>query len=180
MGILVDDGSGDGSEVVEAGTLGTVTPTAVLYDPRLGNANGCDPAGCTAALTRVRTCGMVKIFLENTPCPYSVALRVYVVAEPSLPPSASSRLLVSHATFHIIPPPTPRLYTTSPHLTRRRLPRFLSLTPPRHIHLLLSPPQDGDVSEGSRWSCASTLGGTCSISYDLGAVRDLSELRLGE
>ena len=40
--------------------------------------------------------------------------------------------------------------------------------------------QDGDLSEGSRWSCASSLGGTCSISYDLGGVRDLSELRLGE
>lgn len=36
------------------------------------------------------------------------------------------------------------------------------------------------MSEGSRWSCASSLGGTCSISYDLGAVRDLSELRLGK
>ena len=35
------------------------------------------------------------------------------------------------------------------------------------------------MSEGSRWSCAPSLGGTCSISYDLGATRDLSELRLG-
>lgn len=35
------------------------------------------------------------------------------------------------------------------------------------------------MSEGSRWSCAPKLGGECSISYDLGAVRDLSQLRLG-
>eukprot|EP00752_Nemacystus_decipiens_P014961 g13320.t1 len=95
--ILVDDGldGGDADDegtdavVVEAGTLGTVTPTAILYDPRLGNANGCDPAGCTAGMTR-----------------------------------------------------------------------------------------DGDLSEGSRWSCASSLGGKCSISYNLGTIRDLSELRL--
>ncbi|CAN0303751.1 unnamed protein product, partial [Ectocarpus sp. 12 AP-2014] len=38
--------------------------------------------------------------------------------------------------------------------------------------------QDGDVSDESRWSCAPSLGGTCSISYNLGAVYDLSELRL--
>ncbi|CAM9225071.1 unnamed protein product [Ectocarpus fasciculatus] len=38
--------------------------------------------------------------------------------------------------------------------------------------------RDGDVSDESRWSCAPSLGGTCSISYDLGAVRVLSELRL--
>ncbi|CAM9688793.1 unnamed protein product, partial [Scytosiphon promiscuus] len=38
--------------------------------------------------------------------------------------------------------------------------------------------RDGDMSEASRWSCASSLGGTCSISYDLGAVRNLSQLRL--
>eukprot|EP00752_Nemacystus_decipiens_P007213 g6456.t1 len=84
-----DDSGDDSSVVVEAGTLGTVTASAVLFDPRLGNSNGCDPDGCTAALTR-----------------------------------------------------------------------------------------DGDVSETSRWSCASSLGGICTISYDLGAVRDLSELRL--
>ena len=62
--VLVDDGvdgGGDDDEddddttaVVEAGTLGTVTATADLYDLRLGNENGCDPDGCTAALTRVR------------------------------------------------------------------------------------------------------------------------------
>lgn len=51
--ILVGDGT-DEVVVVEAGTLGAVTPMAALYDPRLGNANGCDPAGCSAALTRVR------------------------------------------------------------------------------------------------------------------------------
>lgn len=49
-----DDGGGDTDVVVEAGTLGTVTASAVLYDPRLGDSNGCDPDGCTAALTRVR------------------------------------------------------------------------------------------------------------------------------
>ncbi|CBJ33863.1 hypothetical protein Esi_0657_0002 [Ectocarpus siliculosus] len=51
--ILVDDGD-DGSEVdvVEAGELGTVTATADLYDDRLGDTVGCDPDGCTAALTR--------------------------------------------------------------------------------------------------------------------------------
>ena len=64
MEILVDD-SGDDDPVVidsddddavyvEAGTLGAVTATAALYDRRLGSANGCDPEGCTAALTRVR------------------------------------------------------------------------------------------------------------------------------
>ncbi|CAM9778380.1 unnamed protein product, partial [Hapterophycus canaliculatus] len=88
--ILVDDdGGGDDAVAVEAGILGTVTTTADLYDTRLGNANGCDPEGCTAELTR-----------------------------------------------------------------------------------------DGDLSEASRWSCASSLGGTCSISYDLGVIRSLSELRL--
>lgn len=60
--VLVDDGVDGGSDddddagavVVEAGTLGTVTAMADLYDPRLGSENGCDPDGCTAALTRVR------------------------------------------------------------------------------------------------------------------------------
>lgn len=33
---------------------GTVTATAELYDPRTSAENGCDPAGCTADLTRVR------------------------------------------------------------------------------------------------------------------------------
>ncbi|CAM9160433.1 unnamed protein product [Ectocarpus sp. 4 AP-2014] len=92
--ILVDDGVTDTDDVVdttdvEAGSLGTVTATSALFDPSLGDSNGCEPAGCTAELTR-----------------------------------------------------------------------------------------DGDVSDGSRWSCVPSLGGTCSISYDLGAVYDLSELRL--
>ncbi|CAM9743994.1 unnamed protein product [Ectocarpus sp. 13 AM-2016] len=49
--MLVDDGD-DGSEVdvVEVGELGTVT--ADLDDGRLGNTVGCNPEGCTAALTR--------------------------------------------------------------------------------------------------------------------------------
>lgn len=33
---------------------GTVTATAALYDPNLEADGGCDPAGCTAELTRVR------------------------------------------------------------------------------------------------------------------------------
>lgn len=40
--------------------------------------------------------------------------------------------------------------------------------------------QDGDMAENSRWSCSPSLGGDCTISYDLGAVRDLYELRLGK
>lgn len=32
----------------------------------------------------------------------------------------------------------------------------------------------------SRWSCAPKLGGTCTISYDIGAVSDTHELRLGK
>lgn len=40
--------------------------------------------------------------------------------------------------------------------------------------------QDGDLSAASRWSCAPKLGGECSISYDLGTVYDLDEVRLGE
>eukprot|EP00903_Cladosiphon_okamuranus_P010016 g9498.t1 len=62
--ILVDDGPGgdvscgiddDTSEMetAEAGTLGTVVATDTLYDADLSDANGCDPAGCTASLTRV-------------------------------------------------------------------------------------------------------------------------------
>lgn len=35
------------------------------------------------------------------------------------------------------------------------------------------------MSNGSRWSCAPFLGGSCRISYELGAPRDLSELRVG-
>eukprot|EP00903_Cladosiphon_okamuranus_P018639 g17154.t1 len=36
----------------EVGTIGTVTVAADLFDPKLYAANGCDPDGCTAALTR--------------------------------------------------------------------------------------------------------------------------------
>lgn len=62
MEVLVDDGVGGGDDddgdttavVVEAGTLGTVTATADLYDARQSSEGGCDPDGCTAALTRVR------------------------------------------------------------------------------------------------------------------------------
>ncbi|CAM9225364.1 unnamed protein product, partial [Scytosiphon promiscuus] len=84
--ILVD---GDDVELIEAGALATVTATAEHYDTRQGDSNGCDPEGCTAALTR-----------------------------------------------------------------------------------------DGDMFEGSRWSCATSLGDTCSISYDLGAVRDIYYVHL--
>lgn len=38
----------------EVGTQGaTITATAALFDPSLSADDGCDPAGCTAALTRV-------------------------------------------------------------------------------------------------------------------------------
>lgn len=40
--------------------------------------------------------------------------------------------------------------------------------------------QDADLSPSSRWSCSPKLGGECTISYDLGAVYDLAQLRLGE
>ncbi|CAN0341712.1 unnamed protein product [Ectocarpus sp. 12 AP-2014] len=89
VGILVDDGNDDGAAVVEAGELGPVASSAEFYDLRLAETVGCDPAGCSAALTR-----------------------------------------------------------------------------------------DGNMSNGSRWSCAPFLGGSCRISYDLGAPRDLSELRV--
>lgn len=51
--ILADDGD-DSGVAVEAGEVGTVTATSDVYDTRLAAANGCDPEGCTAALTRVR------------------------------------------------------------------------------------------------------------------------------
>ncbi|CAN0361959.1 unnamed protein product, partial [Ectocarpus sp. 8 AP-2014] len=38
--------------------------------------------------------------------------------------------------------------------------------------------RDGDLSKASRWSCAPTLGGECTISYNLGTAYDLDELRL--
>lgn len=55
MEILVDDGGDDdsGVTVVEAGELGIVTAASEVFDTRLAAANGCDPQGCTAALTRV-------------------------------------------------------------------------------------------------------------------------------
>ena len=52
MEIFVDDGTDP--VTVEAGTLGTVATAAALYDTRLVADGGCDPAGCTSALTRVR------------------------------------------------------------------------------------------------------------------------------
>lgn len=36
------------------------------------------------------------------------------------------------------------------------------------------------MAEMSRWSCAPNLGGTCTISYDLGDVHDLYQLRMGK
>ena len=50
---------------------------------------------------------------------------------------------------------------------------------PRILHVATIM-QDGDLTEGSRWSCSPSLGGDCTISYDLGAERDLYELRLGK
>ncbi|CAM9252697.1 unnamed protein product, partial [Ectocarpus sp. 12 AP-2014] len=38
--------------------------------------------------------------------------------------------------------------------------------------------RDGDLSTASRWSCAPTLGGECTIWYDLGTAYDLDELRI--
>lgn len=75
MEILVDDGSGfddgcgadddddDAAAVgtVEAGTLGTVVASDTLFDANLSDANGCDPAGCTASLTRVSRFTRVKM-----------------------------------------------------------------------------------------------------------------------
>lgn len=51
--ILVDDGDDSGVTVVEAGDLGIVTTASDVYDTSLAADNGCDPQGCTAALTRV-------------------------------------------------------------------------------------------------------------------------------
>lgn len=64
--ILVDDGGSGGDDgcgtdddvdqglgTAEAGTLGNVVATAALFDTNLSDANGCDPAGCTASLSRV-------------------------------------------------------------------------------------------------------------------------------
>lgn len=51
--ILVDDGNDDDGDVVEAGELGSVATRAEFYDQRLSDTVGCDPAGCSAALTRV-------------------------------------------------------------------------------------------------------------------------------
>ncbi|CAM9343615.1 unnamed protein product, partial [Sphacelaria rigidula] len=85
--ILVDDSVL--STVVEAGTLGTVTTEAELFDYNLSDNYGCDPIGCVAANTR-----------------------------------------------------------------------------------------DGSHELQSRWSCRPWLGGPCTISYDLGALRHLSHLRL--
>lgn len=39
---------------VDAGTVTTIAVNAPLYDPNLGDASGCDPAGCVGDLTRVR------------------------------------------------------------------------------------------------------------------------------
>ncbi|CAM9463486.1 unnamed protein product [Ectocarpus sp. 13 AM-2016] len=50
--ILVDDGNDDGVAVVEAAELGPVASSAEFYDLRLADTVGCDPAGCSAALTR--------------------------------------------------------------------------------------------------------------------------------
>lgn len=41
------------SATVEAGSVTDVTVVASLYDLRAADDGGCDPAGCTATLTRV-------------------------------------------------------------------------------------------------------------------------------
>ena len=57
MEILVDDAvttsTPTPAAIVEAGTLGTVIVTALLYDPDTAADNGCDPAGCIGDFTRV-------------------------------------------------------------------------------------------------------------------------------
>ena len=57
--ILVDNGVE--LNTVEAGTLGTVTTSASLYDTNVAAENGCDPAGCVAALTRVSREALVQV-----------------------------------------------------------------------------------------------------------------------
>lgn len=47
--------------VIDAEALTTVTVEAPLYDPSLGDANGCDPAGCVGDLTRVSNVGAQDI-----------------------------------------------------------------------------------------------------------------------
>ena len=46
----------------EAGEVGTVTATSDLYDTNLSGAGGCDPAGCSADLTRVSMHGDMSWF----------------------------------------------------------------------------------------------------------------------
>lgn len=52
---------------VEVGTIGTVTTTAALFDPNLLADNGCDPSGCTAALTRVSCSNLIVDAVTNHP-----------------------------------------------------------------------------------------------------------------
>lgn len=49
----------------------------------------------------------------------------------------------------------------------------------KHLACVAEILQDGNLSDGSRWYCSPSLGGDYTISYDLGAVRDLTKLRLG-
>lgn len=46
-----------GAASVDARALTTVTVDAPLYDTRAGEEGGCDPAGCSGDLTRVRKYG---------------------------------------------------------------------------------------------------------------------------
>lgn len=41
------------ADIVDAGTVTTVTVEAPLYDTRTGTDGGCSPAGCIGELTRV-------------------------------------------------------------------------------------------------------------------------------
>lgn len=73
------------------------------------------------------------------------------------------------------------LYNESVELVSVPMSTFMLLTVDFHFHYTFSwNLQDGDLAEASRWACAPKLGGECTISYDLGAVRIISELRLGE
>lgn len=145
--ILVDDGvSGghDGSDddtnviVVEAGTLGTVTASAVLYDPRLGNSSGCDPDGCTAALTRVRkptdshVLPLALIQLAHLLRFQQVGMCVRVCRQKISPSSfIPPRVYVRRSVY------SPRLPTNLEHAVIRSYPRNLLLCfSPRSVPLL--------------------------------------------
>lgn len=48
------------ASLVDAGDIISVYASAPFFDTRLGDENGCDPAGCEAGLTRVSRPGSVS------------------------------------------------------------------------------------------------------------------------